>query len=183
MECLDEGPLLRGVLIYAPITGGVAPALARALHYRREKMRRDRPTPSVFLESDVCICIGCVMDTPRVRMRSRRSQARPRRTLEVGDRQPCRPGAGVIVAVDAAGAGAAAGSASCAARCGRCCRPLDRPRRHSRRSGAPATSPASPAAAAARRGARSRRRRRRPCRRRSSARTSCRRSRLSAQEK
>ena len=82
VECLDEGPLLRGVLIYAPITGGVAPALARALHYRREKMRRDRPTPSVFLESDVCICIGCVMDTPRVRMRSSCTQARPRRTSD-----------------------------------------------------------------------------------------------------
>src|SRR6266849_5476402 len=37
VECLDEDPLLRGVLIYAPIIGAVAPSLARELRHRGEK--------------------------------------------------------------------------------------------------------------------------------------------------
>src|SRR5205814_2239971 len=37
VECLDEDPLLRGVLVYAPIIGAVAPAPDRELRHRREK--------------------------------------------------------------------------------------------------------------------------------------------------
>jgi len=39
IECLDEGSRQRGVLIYAPIIGAVAPSLARELRHRREKCR------------------------------------------------------------------------------------------------------------------------------------------------
>ena len=70
--------------------------------------------------------------------------------LEVGDRQPARPGVRMVVAMDAAGVGAAAASAWPAIRAACAGRPAP-PRRRSRRSFAPATSPASPAAARPRR--------------------------------
>ena len=47
-ECLDEGSLLRGVLIDAPIKSAVAPALARQLYDRRKKRRAISRRDGVF---------------------------------------------------------------------------------------------------------------------------------------
>ena len=47
-ECLDEGPLFRGILIDAPIKGAVSPALARQLYDRRKKRRAISRRDGVF---------------------------------------------------------------------------------------------------------------------------------------
>ena len=48
VECLDQGPLLRGVLIYAPIIGAVSPALVCELRHRRKKRRAIARGDGVF---------------------------------------------------------------------------------------------------------------------------------------
>ena len=47
-ECLDEGPLFRGILIDAPIKGAVSLALARQLCDRRKKRRAISRRDGVF---------------------------------------------------------------------------------------------------------------------------------------